>query len=100
MKEKEPVQDLTEKLAEAKDIIEDLMYQSAGRGSDSGGPYLSHDFLSAYEEAFDFLGWKDPHYVPELKCEWIDCNEHSTCGTRTPDGYKRLCSEHGRPFFK
>ena len=50
--------------------------------------------LSALEEAFEALGWDDPHFVPEGKCEDPACRKWASCGTPTPDGYKRLCYDH------
>ena len=48
---------------EAHDIIVGLMYQFAyrrGIANDS----LSTGGLSTLEDAFDYLGWDDPHPIP------------------------------------
>jgi hypothetical protein len=42
--------------------------------------------LSALEEAFAYLGWKDPQPCPENLCE--NCHKgFATCGTPTPKNY-------------
>ena len=60
--------------------------------------------LSALEDAFDVLGWTDPHPAPELACQYVDadgnaCGERRTCGSPTPSGYLWTCGEH-RPHDK
>ena len=51
--------------------------------------------LSALEEAFDALGWDDPHPMPaELLCDESGCNRRSTCGWKSTTGYRRTCGEH------
>lgn len=50
--------------------------------------------LSVLEEAFDIVGWDDPHLCPECECEEDGCHEWVTGGMLTPDGYKWLCARH------
>lgn len=76
---------------ELRDGLESMVYQFAYQTS---GPAFHTGGLSALEEAFELLGWSDPHPCPEQKCETDECREHATCGTPTPDGYKRLCGDH------
>lgn len=76
------------------DTIEDLVRQFAYPSYKDGVPCLTTGGLSALEGAFTTLGWDDPHPCPENACEAPGCPEWATCGTPTPDGYKRLCSTH------
>ena len=79
-----------------REIVEDLLYQFACHGHDGGGKYLLTGGLSALEAAFYVLGWGDPHYIIEGGCQHPGCKAWDTCGTPTPDGYRRLCGEHYR----
>jgi len=36
----------------------------------------------------------------QMICEHEGCERVSTCGFPTKDGYKNLCGEHAKPFFK
>jgi hypothetical protein len=76
----------TERLREA---LEGMCYQFAGWNDRKGG--LTTDYLFALEDAFDVLGWDDPHPAPRLCCDEPGCKERSTCGTPTPHGYRRTC---------
>lgn len=77
-----------ETLAEAlDDMVRQFAY--AGRGKRTTGG------LSALEVAFDALGWDDPHPMgKDEMCDEPGCKEPITCGTPTPSGYRRTCSEH------
>lgn len=50
--------------------------------------------LSVLENAFDLLGWDDPHICPEAQCDEPGCKEQITCGTPTADGYRNTCWPH------
>lgn len=77
---------------ESREIIEDLLHQFA---YDTSNGELYTGGLSALEAAFDYVGWEDPHPLDEeLICKDESCPKRATCGTPTPDGYKRLCSDH------
>ena len=83
------------------EVIEDLCHQFAYHAhSDERGKYLTTGGLSALEHAFWILGWDDPHYVAEGGCQHPGCKAWDTCGTPTPDGYKRLCGKHYRELQK
>lgn len=61
--------------------------------SDLAGGYVTGG-LSALEEAFDALGWEDPHPAPEARCQAPRCTRQATCGTPVEGGkYLRLCGE-------
>jgi hypothetical protein len=77
-----------------QDTIEDLVRQFAHQVVSDGVPAYSTGGLSALEDAFDVLGWDDPHPAPEMACQHPGCSQWATCGTPTDDGYKRLCSAH------
>src|SRR4051812_19687259 len=77
-------------------VVEDLVGQFAFKSNDDKRHWLHTGGLSALEDAFAALGWEDPHYVEEGGCEHPGCARWATCGTPTPDGYRRLCGEHYR----
>jgi len=79
-----------------RETIADLLYQFAYDTTYRNGPALTTGGLSALEDAFAVLGWSDPHRIPEEKCQTARCPKRATCGTPTPDGYKRLCGDHYR----
>ena len=81
----------------ANDLIEfaeDVAYQFGYYCQNNGRLCITHGGLSTLEWAFDILGWKNPHPVPECECGFDGCHEHATCGTPTKDGYKRVCGKH------
>lgn len=84
------------RLTALTETVEDLVTQFAYEGKRDGQPAYSTGGLSALEGAFAVLGWDDPHPAPERSCEHDDCSAWASCGTPTPDGYKRLCGEHYR----
>ena len=76
------------------EVIEDLLCQFAYRTKKNGRLALTTGGLSALESGFCAIGWDDPHPIPDAECQRDGCHEEATCGTPTPDGYKRLCGEH------
>jgi hypothetical protein len=87
-----------ERLREAR---EDMLYQFAGDSTRDGHPVFCTDGLSALEGAFAALGWDDPYTPPnveQIQCQHPGCPQRSTCGTPTPEGYKRFCGDHYRAF--
>lgn len=71
-------------------VIEGLVTQYAYYSNE----YVHTGGLSVLEDAFDVLGWDDPHHAPERACQREECREEATCGTPTDDGYSRLCGRH------
>jgi len=70
-------------------MLRQFAYWTADGGLTTGG-------LSALENAFDALGWDDPHPDPAGRCEEPGCMRQRSCGMPTPDGYRWLCGEHYR----
>jgi hypothetical protein len=79
-----------------REFAEDVVYQFGYYCQNGGRLHITHGGLSTLEQAFDILGWENPHPVPECECEIDGCHEHATCGTLTADGYKRMCGQHYR----
>ena len=77
---------------ELKDALESMCYQFGYWNDAKGG--LTTGGLSALEDAFDALGWDDPHLVPEMCCDEPGCKRQANCGTPTATGYRRTCGEH------
>lgn len=87
-----------------KDALESMVWQFGYRGVKNGKPIIWTGGLSALEEAFEVLGWEDPHYLPDAEgycCEIKGCVEPDTCGTHWGDSplYLRLCSKHYRDSY-
>lgn len=81
-------------VAELREFAKDVAYQFGYYCQCNGGLHITHGGLSTLEQAFDILGWENPHPVPECECEIDGCHEHATCGAPTNDGYKRMCGKH------
>lgn len=77
-------------------LIEDLCRQYAYEAENPAG--LCTGGMSVLEEAFEVLEWKDPHPMPELKCDEPGCGKVATCGFPVPDDkYRRTCGLHFHP---
>ena len=66
----------------------------------SNGAYRTGG-LSALEDAFDVLGWDDPHEDLSNACDEPGCRDEATCGwptrpggTGPNGGYRRTCGKH------
>lgn len=92
---KQPTVDAVE-VSDMREFAEDVAYQFGYYCQYGGRLHITHGGLSTLEQAFDILGWKNPHPVPECECEIDGCHEHATCGAPTNDGYKRMCGRHYR----
>ena len=86
-------------MSKYKDALESMVFQFGYRdvwGDDQ--PTISTGGMSALEEAFDALGWDDPHYLPEegYTCEVVGCMEADICGVYwgVSKLYLRLCLTH------
>lgn len=81
---------------EMREFAQEVAYQFGYYCQNGGRLHITHGGLSTLEQAFDILGWENPHPVPECECEIDGCHEHATCGAPTADGYKRMCGKHCR----
>lgn len=75
------------------EFAEEVIRQFAYRVKTNGRCAYTAGGLSVLEEAFDIVGWDDPHLCPECECEEDGCHEWATGGMPTPNGYKWLCSQ-------
>lgn len=75
------------------EFAEEVIRQFAYRIKTNGHCAFTAGGLSVLEEAFDIVGWDDPHLCPECECEEDGCHEWATCGMLTPDEYKWLCGQ-------
>lgn len=85
--------------ARLREALEDMCHQFAYWGN----PGLSTGGLSTLEDAFDVLGWDDPHPCPRQTCDEPGCAGRVTCGwptrlggTSVNGGYRRTCGPHMR----
>ena len=85
-----------------KEALEDMVYQFGYRIVVDNKPAITTGGLSALEEAFDALGWDDPHILPEegFSCDIVGCMKEPSSGQTWGDIYLRLCREHGGMAFK
>ncbi len=83
-----------QEIVRARELIVDLCYQFGDRGTKNRQCVLGTSGLSALEDAFSFLGWDQPHPIPDEGCQAKNCYAPATCGVPTPDGYMRLCYKH------
>ena len=99
------------KVAEAMTLIlealESMVWQFAYRGVKGRKLMIWTGGLSALEEAFEAIGWKDPHILSateaqDVICEIKRCVEWSVSGGPWYDGgpYLHLCSEHHQAIKK
>lgn len=79
-----------------KSALESMVWQFGHHGVKNGKPIIWTGGLSALEEAFEVLGWQDPHYLQEKgnTCEIKGCVEPITSQTTWDDLYLCLCREH------
>ena len=83
-----------------REALEDMTCQFAC-WTPGPNPGLTTGGLSTLEDAFDALGWAEPHDVPERRCDEPGCAEEATCGwparpggTGPNGGYRRTCHRH------
>lgn len=92
--------------AAIRDALEGMVWQFASRTMIDGRRALSTMGLSALEEAFEALGWDDPHFTDFGGCEIDGCEQWAnstgsyprSCGKPEIDpakvGFGFLCSRH------
>lgn len=84
---------------EVREALESIVIQFAYWSEYVGG-YMTGG-LSALEDAFEVLGWDDPHPYPQQRCDESGCMRQVTCGWPTRSGgtgpnggYRRTCGQH------
>jgi len=77
-----------------RDALEGMVQQFAYWSSAKDKNGLWTGGLSALEQAFDVLGWDDPHPCPEQTCDEPGCTKQATEGVPTSKGYRRTCLKH------
>lgn len=84
---------------DCKEALEGMVWQFAHHGQKGGKAVLHTGGLSALEDAFEALGWEDPHVVDEGL--WL-CDVEGCLGWTTAQGmcwqaggYWHTCTEHG-----
>jgi hypothetical protein len=75
-----------------RESLEDMVRQFAHWSDGAGGLWTGG--LSTLEDAFDLLGWEDPHPVPDMRCDEPGCMAQGTCGWPGATGYRRTCGTH------
>ena len=80
------------KVKRLNELIADLVSMFAYPLDDP--PRISTGGLSVLEDAFEILGYDDPHPVPDRQCQFEGCTKTATSGTPTKDGYMRVCLKH------
>ena len=73
----------------AEDVARQWGYVSGGAISTGG--------LSTLEDAFEILGWDDPHTLPEgdlAVCDEPGCGNSAGSGWPSPGGYRHTCHIH------
>ena len=85
-----------------KESLTSMVWQFGYRGVKDGKPAIHTGGLSALEDAFEALGWDDPHYLPDTEgycCEMVGCVEPDVSGTTWGGLYLRLCRKHSKDAF-
>lgn len=81
-------------MADLRTFAEDVAHQFGYHSQYNGRLTLTHGGLSTLEQAFDILGWENPHPDPENECQYEGCHHYASCGTPANGGYLRLCGHH------
>ena len=76
----------------AEAALADMVRQFASWSNKAGG--YTTGGLSALEDAFEVLGWGDPHPAPAAACDEPGCQRQADCGWPSPAGYRHTCGEH------
>jgi len=85
-------------MSEIREALESMVEQFAYHGVKNQKPVIHTGGLSALEEAFEVLGWDDPHFIEEEgnTCDVIGCSEQDESGQCWGELYLRLCRKHAR----
>jgi hypothetical protein len=75
------------------EALEGMVYQFA-YWSDTAGGFCTGG-LSALEDAFEVLGWEDPHPVPEVRCDEPGCLQRGAWAMNSASS-TLMCYKHWR----
>lgn len=83
-----------------KSALEDMVWQFGHRGTKNSKLIIWTGGLSALEEAFEALGWEDPHYVADesMECDIKECVKWRSPQTVWDDVYVLICEKHFRDY--
>jgi len=81
---------------EIKAALESMVWQFGYRGTKNSKLMIWTGGLSALEEAFEALGWEDPHYVDDesMECDIERCHEWCSSQMHWDGIYVLMCSNH------
>ena len=84
-----------------KEALESMVWQFGYRGVSDGKSAICHYGLSALEEAFEALGWSNPHYIEDTDgciCDVEGCADWvvSQGSAWENTGYWMVCHEHSQ----
>lgn len=90
-----------------REALESMVWQHAHRGVKDGKPSLYTGGLSANEEAFEALGWDDPHFISQEEADHVCCDVEgcpdftvAQGGMWRETGYWHLCHTHSDAYRK
>ena len=78
-----------------QEAIESLIWQFGFRVIVGDKPAITTGGLSALEEAFEALGWDNPHYVgASMECDVEGCHQWRSPQIHWDGVYVLICAEH------
>jgi hypothetical protein len=86
-------------MSKYKEALESMVWQFGYRGISDGKSAICNGGLSALEEAFEALGWDNPHYIEDINgciCDVEGCAGwvvSQGCAWEET-GYWMVCREH------
>lgn len=84
------------KMSKYKEALESMVWQFGYRGTVGGKLAITNGGLSALEEAFEALGWDNPHYIndPSFECDIKGCHNWYSPQIKWDGVYVLICDEH------
>ncbi len=83
-------------MSKYKDALEGMVWQFGYRVTFRERLAITNGGLSALEEAFDALGWNNPHYIDDasMECDIEDCHQWRSPQIHWDGVYVMICSQH------
>lgn len=83
-----------------KEALESMIFQFGYYGTKNNKPIIYTGGLSALEEAFEALGWEDPHYMNDtsIECDIKGCHEWRSPQIVWDGIYVLICRKHFRDY--